>query len=351
MISSLGQEGQQNVKRTAKSSWRHVNALAAAPGIALCALATAGALGVNHWLPTVSPLLIAIVFGAVAANVAPLPPRLRPGLQFSAKRLLRIGVAMLGLQLVLGDIFHLGYGVIVIVVAVVGLGITGTMFVGKLLGLTPTQRLLIACGFSICGAAAVAAVDGVIEAEDEDDVPTAVALVVIFGTLLIPVIPTCASALGLSDLAAGVWAGGSIHEVAQVVAAAATLGGGALGIAVVVKLARVLMLAPVMAVLSIWQRRAAGSATDVKRPPLVPLFVVAFMVFVVLRSSGIVSTQLLQYAKVVQVALLTAAMFALGTGVHASIFKKVGPRPFVLAIISTVWIATVALTGVTVVFR
>jgi uncharacterized integral membrane protein (TIGR00698 family) len=350
MISSLGQEGRHNVKPTAKSSRRHVNALAAGPGIALCALATAGALGVNHWLPTVSPLLIAIVFGAVAANIAPLPQRLRPGLQFSAKRLLRVGVAMLGLQLVLGDIFHLGYGVIVIVIAVVGLGITGTIFIGKLLGLTWTQRLLIACGFSICGAAAVAAIDGVIEAEDEDDVPTAVALVVIFGTLLIPLIPACAEALGLSDLAAGVWAGGSIHEVAQVVAAAATMGGGALGIAVVVKLARVLMLAPVMAVLSIRQRRVAG-ATDIKRPPLIPLFVLAFMVCVALRSSGIVSPQLLQYAKAIQVALLTAAMFALGTGVHASIFKKVGPRPFVLAIISTVWIATVALAGVTVVFR
>ena len=258
---------------------------------------------------------------------------------------------MLGLQLVLGDILHLGYGVIVIVISIVLLGIAGTVFVGKLLGLTWTQRLLIACGFSICGAAAVAAVDGVIEAKDEDDVPTAVALVVIFGTLLIPVIPTCAVALGLSNSAAGVWAGGSIHEVAQVVAAAATMGGGALGVAVVVKLARVLMLAPVMAVLSVRQRRIAASTTDVKRPPLVPLFVLAFIVCVVLRSSGVVSVQLLQYSKIIQVALLTAAMFALGTGVHASIFKKVGPRPFVLAIISTVWVATVALAGVMVVFR
>src|ERR1700744_247506 len=351
MTRSLDQQGKHDVEQRAKSSWRPVNVLAVAPGIALCALATAGALGVNHWLPTVSPLLIAIVFGAVAANIAPLPQRLQPGLQFSAKRLLRVGVAMLGLQLVLGDILHLGYGVIVIVISIVLLGIAGTVFVGKLLGLTWTQRLLIACGFSICGAAAVAAVDGVIEAKDEDDVPTAVALVVIFGTLLIPVIPTCAVALGLSNSAAGVWAGGAIHEVAQVVAAAATMGGGALGVAVVVKLAGVLMLAPVRAGLSVRQRRIAASTTDVKRPPLVPLFVLAFIVCVVLRSSGVVSVQLLQYSKIIQVALLTAAMFALGTGVHASIFKKVGPRPFVLAIISTVWVATVALAGVMVVFR
>ncbi|ORJ55949.1 YeiH family protein [Mycobacterium simiae] len=344
MISSLGQ---QHVREaTATSSRGQLNPVAVGPGVALCALATAGALAINHWLPTVSPLLIAIVLGAVAANVAPLPRWLRPGLQFSAKRLLRIGVAMLGLQLVLGDILRLGYGVIIVVVSIVALGITGTMFAGKLLGMTWTQRLLIACGFSICGAAAVAAVDGVIQAEDDEDVPTAVALVVICGTLMIPLLPAFAQALRLSDLAAGAWAGGSIHEVAQVIAAAATMGGGALGVAVVVKLARVLMLAPVMAVLSVRQRRIAGTGTDIKRPPLVPLFVLAFMVCVALRSADVVPPHLLQYAKVIQVALLTAAMFALGTGVHASVLKKVGPRPFVLAVVSTVWIATVALTGV-----
>lgn len=344
MISSLGQ---QHVREaTATSSRGQLNPVAVGPGVALCALATAGALAINHWLPTVSPLLIAIVLGAVAANVAPLPRWLRPGLQFSAKRLLRIGVAMLGLQLVLGDILRLGYGVIIVVVSIVALGITGTMFAGKWLGMTWTQRLLIACGFSICGAAAVAAVDGVIQAEDDEDVPTAVALVVICGTLMIPLLPAFAQALRLSDLAAGAWAGGSIHEVAQVIAAAATMGGGALGVAVVVKLARVLMLAPVMAVLSVRQRRIAGTGTGIKRPPLVPLFVLAFMVCVALRSADVVPPHLLQYAKVIQVALLTAAMFALGTGVHASVLKKVGPRPFVLAVVSTVWIATVALTGV-----
>ncbi len=305
-----------------------------------------GGVGVNHWLPTVSPLLIAIVLGAVAANVAPLPHWLHPGLQFSAKRLLRIGVAMFGLQLVLSDILHLGYGVIIVVVAIVGLGVTGTMYACKLLGLTWTQRLLISCGFSICDAAAVAAVDGVIQAEDNEDVPTAVTLVVICGTLMIPLIPALAHALRRSELAAGVWAGGSIHEVAQVIAAVATMGGGELGVAVVVKLARMLMLAPVMAVLSVRQRRITGTGTGITRPPLVPLFVLAFMVCVGVRSADVVPAHLLQYAKVVQGTLFTAAMFVLGTSVHASVFKKVGPRPFVLAIVSTVWIAAVALIGV-----
>jgi uncharacterized integral membrane protein (TIGR00698 family) len=173
-----------------------------------------------------------------------------------------------------------------------------------------------------------------------------VALVVIFGTLMIPAIPALSSLLGLSSVDAGLWAGGSIHEVAQVVATAGTIGGAALGVAVVVKLARVLMLAPVMAVLSVRQRRIAGAAADIKRPPLIPLFVLAFVACVVTRSTGIVPAALLGDAKIVQTALLSAAMFALGTGVHVSIFKKVGVRPFVLATASTAWVAVIALTGV-----
>ncbi|KAF0962630.1 MULTISPECIES: YeiH family protein [Rhodococcus] len=315
------------------------------PGLALCAAATALAMGIGRFLPTVSPLLIAIVLGAVLSNVARLPERLRPGLQFSAKKLLRVGIALLGLQLMLSDILGLGWGVIVVVVSIVCLGIVGTMFVGKLLGLSWTQRLLIACGFSICGAAAVAAVDGVVDA-DEEEVITAVALVVIFGTLMIPAIPLLSRALGLSDTDAGLWAGGSIHEVAQVVAAGGAIGGAALGVAAVVKLARVLMLAPVMAVLSVRQRSLAGSDADVKRPPLVPLFVVAFLACVGLRSSGLLPAGLLADAKILQTALLTAAMFALGAGVQIATIKKVGARPFVLATISTVWVGSIALVGV-----
>ena len=229
-------------------------------------------------------------------------------------------------------------------VAIVFLGIAGTMYAGKLLGLSWSQRILIACGFSICGAAAVAAADGVVNAREEE-LLTAVALVVIFGTLMIPTIPLLANAFGMNEVGAGMWAGGSIHEVAQVVAAGSALGATALGVATVVKLARVLMLAPVMAFLSIRQRRMVDS-TATKRPPLVPFFVVAFIGCMGLRSTGILPDELLGLAKTVQTALLAAAMFALGLGVRLSVIRGVGARPFVLAAISTVWVATIAYVGV-----
>ena len=246
----------------------------------------------------------------------------------------------------LGDVLALGWGVIVMVVTVVGLGIVGTLYVGRLLGIGWTQRILIACGFSICGAAAVAAIDGVVDAEEED-VLTAVALVVVFGTAMILAVPLLAPVFGLTGVEAGMWAGGSIHEVAQVVAAGGAIGGGALAVAVVVKLARVLMLAPVAAVLSVRQRRVASA--EGTRPPLVPLFVLAFLACVAMRSSGLVPAGVLVGAGVAQTAALTAAMFALGTGVQVATIRKVGARPFVLAAISTVWVAAIALVGVLVV--
>lgn len=316
-----------------------------APGLAVCAVGTAVALGVNKLVPAVSPLLVGIVLGVALANIVNLPEQLAPGLQFSAKRLLRVGVALLGLQLMLGDVLELGWGVIVMVVAIVALGIAGTMLMGRALGLSWTQRLLIACGFSICGAAAAAAVDGVIDAEEEE-VVTAVALVVIFGTLMIPAIPLLSNLIGLSDHQAGLWAGGSIHEVAQVVAAGSALGSAGLAAAVVVKLARVLMLAPVMAVVSVRQRRLARDEADSVRPPLIPLFVIAFLACVTLRSTGLVPAGLLAEAKIVQTALLTAAMFALGVGVRFATLRKVGARPFALAAVSTVWVTGIALGGV-----
>lgn len=347
MESELGQRDELTAIPSPPPAAPRLNEVRAyVPGVALSAAAAAIAMGVRHFVPALSPLLIAIVAGALVANLVALPASFVAGITFSSKKLLRVGIALLGLQLVLSDILGLGWGVIVMVVAIVALGILGTMFAGSLLGLSWTQRVLIACGFSICGAAAVAAADGVIEAEEEE-VLTAVALVAIFGTLMIPTIPLLSNALGFDDRQAGLWAGGSIHEVAQVVAAGGIIGTAALTMATIVKLSRVLMLAPVMAVLSVMQRRrSVEQSTTAKRPPLVPFFVVAFLGFMAIRSTGIVPEEVLSVSSWLQTALLTAAMFALGAGVHIATIKKVGIRPFVLAAASTVWVAVIALVGV-----
>ncbi|WP_243062041.1 YeiH family protein [Humibacter sp. RRB41] len=319
--------------------------LRVAPGLALCAVAVGIALVVASVVPVLSATLVAIILGVLVRNTLPVPSVLEAGLAFAAKKLLRLGIVLLGLQLVLGDILGLGWGVILLVVAVVGIGFGGTLLIGSWLGVPYTQRILIAGGFSICGAAAVAAVDGVIQTDKDEEVVTAVALVVVFGTLMIPFIPFVSSLLGFSTAQAGLWAGASTHEVAQVVAAGGIIGGGALAVAVVVKLARVLLLAPVMAVVGVAHRRRAGTDATGKRPPIVPLFVLAFVVMVVLRSVGVVPEPVLDVAKTAQGALLAAAMFALGAGVNIRKLVKVGGRPLLLALLATLLVATIGFVG------
>ena len=319
------------------------DAVGIAPGLGLVAVGTAFAMSVHAGVHALSPLLVAIVLGAVCANLADLPAATAPGIKVASTTVLRIGVALLGLHLVLGDIIGLGAGMIAVVVAIVAGGVLGTLAIGRALGVPFAQRLLIACGTSICGAAAVAAVDGVIDA-DEEDVAAAVGSVVVFGTAMIAVIPFASGLLGLTSTESGQWAGGAIHEVAQVVATGGVLGGGALAAAVVVKLARVLMLAPVLAVISVRQRRLIGHAG--RRPPIVPVFVIGFAACVALRSTGAVPDAVVAAGQQVQVVALTAAMFALGAGIRLQALRRLGLRPFVLAASGTVLVAGTALAGV-----
>jgi uncharacterized integral membrane protein (TIGR00698 family) len=316
------------------------------PGILTAVLGATVALVVTQ-LTGVSSMLVAIILGAVLANVGALPDVTGPGLAVVGKRVLRVGVALLGLQLVVGDILGLGTGMVAVIVAVVVVGIGATMLIGRWLGIGLTQRLLIACGFSICGAAAVAAVDGVIDA-DESEAANAVGLVVLFGTLMIPAVPLAGQLLGMPEREIGLWAGGSIHEVAQVVAAGGAIGSVALTVAVLVKLGRVLLLAPVLAVISLWMRRRTDVTTSSQssRPPIVPLFVASFLALALLRSTGIVPSGVVDFVHTAQTVALTMAMFALGCGVRVKALRRAGIRPLVLATLSTLVVAGTALAGV-----
>lgn len=320
--------------------------LSAWPGIVLSLAVAAAAILVSQVLPGVSGLVIAIAVGILAANLTTLPHALTPGLSFAAKKLLRAGIVLLGLEVVLGDLLALGAPMLLVVAVVVTGGILGTVLIGRALGVEQGLTILVACGFSICGAAAVAAAAGVTDPEEkhEERTITAIALVVLCGTLLIAAVPAVAALLQLDPETAGLWAGASIHEVAQVVAAGGALGGAALSVAVIVKLARVLMLAPVMAVLSLQQRREGR--TDGRRPPLVPLFVLGFLAMVLLRSFVPLPEVVLEGGSLLQTALLAAAMFALGTGVKVRNLLQVGSRPLALAALSTLLVATLALGGV-----
>lgn len=310
----------------------------------MCLAAALLGLVISRWQPAASALLVAIVLGVVVGNIWPSVASW-PGVTFASKQLLRAGIVLLGLKVSLTTIAALGWPIVVLVIAIVSIGLIGTYVMGRALGLTEDLSMLVASGFSICGAAAVAAADGVIRPTKEA-VATALALVVLFGTLMIPLVPIAARLMGLSADQAAVWAGGGTHEVAQVVAIGGIAGGGALlATAVVVKLARVLLLAPTMIGLGMWQRRRP-QAVDGTRPPLVQAFVVGFLVAVLVRSFVPLPARVLAWAGDLQTVLLAMAMFALGLGVNRKALAKTPAKAVLLGVASTLLVNAVALGGV-----
>lgn len=303
----------------------HARRLVVASGVALVALA------ISSVAPLASPLILALALGVAAANtpgmarfVVGTSPRLD-------KSLLRAGVALLGLRVVVEDVLRLGVPGLVVVAATVVCTYAATQLTGRALGLDRELTTLVAAGFSICGAAAVAAVEASIRARPKD-VALAVALVTVFGTAMIGLVPGLAHLLGLSDEQAAVWAGASVHEVAQVVAAASVISGGAgvVAVATTVKLARVLLLAPVQVVSARVCRQHGG-----RTGPLVPLFLVGFLVAVAVRSVGVLPQTSLDAAAQLTTFLLSAAMFGLGTDIVARQLWPVPARVLALAGVST----------------
>jgi uncharacterized integral membrane protein (TIGR00698 family) len=313
-------------------------------------VAAAVAWGV-HWLVPAVPLLTAaVVLGIVVGQVPAARPALNgalgPGLSLSAKRLMRIGVVLLGLKLSLGDIAGLGWVTILTTVGIVLLSFAGTFWIGRLLRLPGHQPLLLATGFSICGASAIGAMSGVVKPKDEE-AATPVALVTLCGTLAIFVLPLLWHPLGLDALQFGHWVGAGVHDVGQVVATAQLAGPAALAVAVVVKLTRVLTLAPIVAVAAVVERRrhVAGDPT-VKRPPIVPLFVAGFIAAVLVRSFIPLPPLVTDAADTLQTVVLAMALFGLGTAVRLRSLLGTGWRALATGLLSWALIAALALGAV-----
>lgn len=317
------------------------------PGLAATAAAVLVAWFVNRLEPAFSPLTCAVLLGAVAANARLLPRGAGPGLGFAGRRLMRLGIVLLGLKLALGDVLALGWQTLAVTVTVVLLTFVGTQWLGRRMGLPGDQPLLVATGFSICGASAVAAMNSVTDS-DEDDVVTSVALVTLCGTLAIILLPLLHHPLGLTDPQFGRWVGASVHDVGQVVATAQTAGPGALDQSVVVKMMRIAMLAPLVGGVALTRRRRSARIEQMpsQHPPLVPLFVVGFLAMVGLRSTGIVPTQVVSGSQDLANLLMAAGLFALGTGVDVPRLARTGGRALTLGLASWLLIGAAAYLGV-----
>jgi uncharacterized integral membrane protein (TIGR00698 family) len=313
------------------------------PGLSV-AFALAGAAWMLRALPglaALSPSILAILLGIAARQMLGSLAVLRPGLAFAVRPVLRAAVVMLGFQLTLGQVAALGWGALLAVAGGLLGCFLGTVWLGRRLGVEPRLARLIAAGTSVCGASAVVASNSVVRGE-EGDVAYAMAAVTVFGTIAMLATPAAALALGLDATTAGLWTGASIHEVAQVVGAATQLGEQGLQTATVAKMARILMLAPLVLSLAAVARRGADRSEARAKVP-VPWFVFGFLALAAASSAGLVPAAVVKPAASVTGFMLAMALGAMGFGVELRDLRRKGLRPLVLAASSWLLIAGLSL--------
>ena len=314
------------------------------PGVALCGMVTLAAVGLqaleakvlgHAWLESL--VLVILVGAALRTAWSPGAPW-RPGIDWSAKVLLEIAVVLLGASVSAATLLAAGPALLVGVAGVVAVVIVASYGLGRSLGLPHRMALLVACGNSICGNSAIAAVAPVIGADGED-VSAAIAFTAVLGVVCVLGLPLVGAALHMHALAYGAFAGLTVYAVPQVLAAAAPFGAAAVRFGTLVKLVRVLMLGPVCFVLALLTSRlrderdeAAPAVTTGERPragrpaahQLVPWFILGFLAMVAARSLGVVPAVALPPISSLASLLTVVSMAALGLGTDLRVVARAG---------------------------
>lgn len=299
-----------------------------------------------------SPMIIGIVLGMIYANSLRmnLPETWVPGIQFSAKKLLRLGIILYGFRLTFQDIAAVGLAGITVDAIIVTVTIIGGYWLGKALKMDKDIALLTSVGSGICGAAAVLGAEATLQTKPYKTA-VAVATVVIFGTLSMFLYPVMwrAGWLDLSPEQMGIYGGSTLHEVAHAVGAGNAMGEEIAKTTVIVKMIRVMMLVPVLLVLGWWaamkvNKSQTNSANGAKGKVAVPWFAFWFLAVIGLNSfiewlfPGFGVSIVNQVITYVDTFLLTMAMVALGAETSIDKFKKAGAKPFLLAFLIYVWL-------------
>ena len=275
--------------------------------------------------PWLEPLVLAILLGACVRTAWTPGPRWQPGIAFSAKMLLEVAVALLGASVSLATVLAVGPALLAGIVGIVVAAVASSYAIGRALGLPRRMAVLVACGNSICGNSAIAAVAPVIGA-DGKDVASAIAFTAVLGVGVVLGLPLAAALLGLSAAQGGVLAGLTVYAVPQVLAATAPMGVLSTQAGTVVKLVRVLMLGPLVFLLSVFGASLRGSRGPGRVPlhRLVPWFIVGFLLLGALRSLGLLPAAVLAPAAAAASALTVLSMAALGLGVDVRAVARAG---------------------------
>ena len=294
----------------------------------------------------ISPLIIGILFGMLYANSIKkyFPQSFDKGIAFCTKTLLRTGIVLYGFRLTFQNLEEVGIlGVLTAFLIVSSTFIIGYVFGTKVLKLDREITILTSAGSAICGAAAVLATESVLKSPAYKSA-IAVSTVVVFGTIAMFLYPFLfkLGILNLSDSNMGIYIGATLHEVAHAVGAGEALGESVSSNAVIVKMIRVMMLAPFLIILSIWLLKTAVNSTidnkDTKAKIIIPWFALMFIVVVAFNSFDLLSLQIVESINYLDSFILTVAMTALGMQTSFDKFKNVGLKPIYLASVLFLWL-------------
>jgi uncharacterized integral membrane protein (TIGR00698 family) len=312
-------------------------ALSAVIGVAAWALQLLEAWWVHQAI--IEALVLAILLGVLMRTVWQLPAVWLPGVSFTAKQVLEFAIVLLGASVSLPALLQAGPILLLVIVGVVIAGITASRTIGRLMGLNSKLAILVACGNSICGNSAIAAVAPVIGASAED-VASSIALTAVLGVVMVLGLPLLIPLLRFSFYQYGVLAGMTVYAVPQVIAATfpvSTLSGQ---VGTLVKLVRVLMLGPVVLFFAVRSPAEGDAGQRVSLGKLVPWFIIGFVMLAVLRSLSLLPTVVADPMREVSRWLTVAAMGALGLGVDVRAVRKVG-KPVAAAVMASLLVLLV----------
>lgn len=323
------------------------------PGIAVCALVTLAAVAlqmvqeaaVGH--PYIEAIVIAILLGTAIRTMWEPSRRWQAGIAFSAKQLLEVAVALLGASITFAAIAASGPILLGGIVVVVVLTIAVSYGISRGLGLSNRLSILIACGNSICGNSAIAAVAPVIGAES-DEVASSIAFTAVLGVVVVLGLPLLVPLFTLSETQYGILAGMTVYAVPQVLAATVPVSLVSTQVGTLVKLVRVMMLGPVVACIAIFARRfrADSFAVTPGRHSIfkaVPWFIVVFFTLAVLRSLSLIPDSVIAPSQKVASLLTVLSMAALGLGVDLRVIGQVGGRVTTAVMLSLAFLLVVSL--------
>ncbi|WP_274626272.1 YeiH family protein [Arvimicrobium flavum] len=314
------------------------------PGIVLATTIAAACLTFRSLsgISSLSPMILAIVVGIAVQNLWGAPASALPGIAFSAKRLLRLGIVLLGLQLTLTQVLSLGGGAVAILAATLLATFFAIRLAGRALGVDRALTDLIAAGTAVCGASAVVAANTVSRGSDED-VAYAIACVSILGSISMFVYPLLAQPLGLDDVGFGLWVGATVHEVAQVAAAAFQHSDAAGQYGTVSKLTRVVMLAPLVLGMAVFATSRGEGEARAETP--VPWFVLGFVCMVIVNSAVELPAIVAENVGLVTNFLLASALAAIGLQINAGRLRAKGAKPLLLGVFGWLFIAVFGLAA------